>query len=139
MAHIEHKHSRKAGLSLETNRLLGAALAEPAFRAKLLGPERADALHDYNMPADERAAILASKATTLHGQLARRTMWQGATITQTVAYLGLLYEVNTTTGVTTSYYSLGGWQFPTALGKCGPPPPEPHDWLFAGGIPLPGD
>jgi RHS repeat-associated protein len=42
------------------------------------------------------------------GQLARRTTWQGTTITQTVVYLGPAYEVNATTGVTTSYYFFGG-------------------------------
>jgi len=42
------------------------------------------------------------------GQLARRTTWQGTTITQVVVYLGPVYEVNATTGVTTSYYFFGG-------------------------------
>jgi YD repeat-containing protein len=42
------------------------------------------------------------------GQLARRTTWQGTTITQVVVYLGPAYEVNATTGVTTSYYFFGG-------------------------------
>jgi hypothetical protein len=31
-----------------------------------------------------------------------------ATITQVVVYLGPVYEVNATTGVTTSYYAFGG-------------------------------
>jgi len=42
------------------------------------------------------------------GQLARRTTWQATTITQVVVYLGPHYEVNGTTGVTTSYYFFGG-------------------------------
>jgi hypothetical protein len=55
-----------AMLNPEINRFLGHALLDPALARRIFSADRAKALLDYNLLPEVSAAIMTSKARTLH-------------------------------------------------------------------------
>jgi hypothetical protein len=61
--------------SHEINRLLGTALLDPDFQARVLSKQRVELLDQFELSRDERRAVLQSEARTLRDLAKDLSIW----------------------------------------------------------------